>query len=92
MNREMEIHRALEVKPPMDTPCNHCGWCCLRETCDLGALSTPEGDECVHLARDSGKYYCRLADTKSARLWLHIGEGCNSISVGETLKMLGLAS
>jgi hypothetical protein len=92
MNREYEIHVALENKPPMDTPCNHCGWCCLRETCDLGQLVTPDGGECTQLVRSGGKYYCNLANNSSARVWLHIDEGCNAISVGEKLKMLGLVA
>lgn len=91
MNREFEIHVALEKKPAMDTPCNHCGWCCLRETCDLGEMFTPAGETCHKLAERDGKYYCTLANTPAFAEHLHIGKGCNAISVGEKLKMLGLA-
>ena len=88
MNREFEIHCALEIKPKIDAPCNHCGWCCLRETCDLGKLFTPEGDTCVQLVKKDDQYFCKLASTPSYAAYLHIDEGCNAISVGEKLEML----
>lgn len=88
MNIEIEIHQALERKPKLDAPCNHCGWCCLRETCDLGQLFTPDGERCTQLAKRGDNYYCKLASTASYAEWLHIGKGCNAISVAEKLEML----
>jgi len=88
MNLEFEIHTALEKKPAMDRPCNHCGWCCLRETCQLGQLFTPKGDLCAMLVKRDDKYYCKAAATPSYAEFLHIGKGCNAISTGEKLKML----
>ena len=89
MNREWAIHLALEHKPKMDTPCNHCGWCCLRETCQLGKLVTPDGDQCTQLVKKGDQYFCAMASTKSYAEFLHIGKGCNAISVGEKIAMLG---
>ncbi len=88
MNIEIEAHVARMNKPKMDAPCNHCGWCCLTETCALGKLFTPEGETCTQLVKQDGKYYCKLASTASYAAFLHIGEGCNAITVEEKLEML----
>ena len=33
------INVAVEQKPAMGEDCNHCGWCCLTEVCEMGQNS-----------------------------------------------------
>ena len=80
---------ALNRKPPIDAPCNQCGWCCLVETCDVGIeMTPPDAEVCAMLRWQGDKYFCAMAKFPSAREHLHIGEGCNAISVKEKLEVL----
>ena len=80
---------ALDNKPALDQPCNNCGWCCLTETCDLGLQFYQHGDTvCRMLVPKDGKYFCKLASTKAFAEHLHIGRGCNAISVREKMVLL----
>lgn len=55
------INVSVDNKPKLGEPCNHCGWCCLTEVCDVGKEFGSSVIPCQLLTiGDDGKHYCSL--------------------------------
>ena len=63
-------HVSAPLKPPVGSPCNGCGLCCLAEPCPLGMLySRRTTGPCMKLRWDDGaaRYVCgALQDAEHA--------------------------
>lgn len=82
------IAAAEEAKPPIDTPCNQCGWCCLTEVCAIGVELVGSVIPCKLLrAGGDGKHYCNLMKIKApgVKSALAIGTGCDAETQTEAL-------
>ena len=61
-------------KPPMGSPCNGCGACCLAETCAIGTDLLGYASPCPALETDDGRYWCGLVRHPSKYLASHFPE------------------
>ena len=77
------LNIAVEHKPKMGESCNHCGYCCLSEPCEVGKeLTGSIYGRCELLITEGEKHYCQIAvneaesDSTVMRDTLGIGVGC----------------
>ena len=77
---------AESEKPKMGEPCNHCGWCCLTEVCDMGReLTGSSMIPCSLLVERDGGHYCSVANTEAAKDSMGFGTGCCAETQTEVL-------
>ncbi len=73
-------------KPPWDTPCNGCGFCCAAERCVAAEIAIGEGPgPCPLLTFHDGRFWCEMIETETdenmeplIRNTLGIGKGCQA--------------
>jgi uncharacterized cysteine cluster protein YcgN (CxxCxxCC family) len=76
-------------KPKFGQPCNHCGWCCMTEVCEVGKRSgAGEMIPCKFLYASNGDHFCDLAKSKAMKKTIGIGTGCDAITQNELLEQL----
>jgi len=81
------IQVAEKQKPLMGETCNHCGWCCLTEVCDIGVAITGSSQiPCKLLKAEGDKHYCMAAEGNEEDLGL--GSGCCSETQSEAMNRL----
>lgn len=92
MPQVIHIHPEAPAKPPVGTPCNGCGLCCLAEPCPVGMLiSRRRHGACaaLHWMPDESRYRCGLllkpVRGGAGRLWrwwsarlISAGSGCDA--------------
>jgi hypothetical protein len=88
----VRIEAAKKAKPKYNEPCNHCGWCCLTEVCQLGIF---HGDTsmipCQFLIVAGGIHLCRLiTDEIEQEKTLYIGRGCDAQTQEERIAQQGI--
>ena len=76
----VRIEAARKAKPKYNEPCNHCGWCCLTEVCQMGIF---HGDTsmipCQFLIVAGGIHLCRLVtDEIETQKVMRSGTGCEA--------------
>lgn len=84
-NLYRKIRIAIETKPAMGEPCNHCGWCCLTEVCAVGeSYGASQVLPCQFLTDD---YRCRLVVDNPELLdeIIGIGTGCDAMTQAEKI-------
>lgn len=87
------IAKSRENKPRLGSPCNHCGWCCLTQVCEVGVqiqgLDNNWGP-CRLLEYHDGKHLCGLAvrNVTGVKAVLAMGEGCDAISIEEKIQAI----
>lgn len=80
------IEAAEEVKPAMGRPCNHCGWCCLTEVCQVGReLTGTTVIPCGLLRSEGEKHYCSVAKSDEGKESIGAGVGCCAMTQREVL-------
>jgi uncharacterized cysteine cluster protein YcgN (CxxCxxCC family) len=92
------VEVAVEIKPKFGDTCNHCGYCCLTEVCQVGQELTGKtigpcklliGEEPNQKHYDPNKHYCSAAlyipEMKEA---IGAGEGCCSETQREVITRL----
>lgn len=83
------INIAADKKPAMGQDCNHCGWCCMTEVCEMGQAATGSSRyaiPCSQLVETDGKYLCSLADTPNPDMGF--GTGCCAQTQDEALQAM----
>lgn len=85
-----KINIAESNKPAMGEACNHCGWCCLTEVCQMGEFYLDHTQiPCELLISEGDKHYCSLIrDKKIEKKVLGIGTGCCAMTQKEILLSL----
>lgn len=61
-NLGVKIEIAQKQKPQYGEECNHCGWCCMTELCDVAKehLVNDDAIPCKFLIPAADQYFCGL--------------------------------
>ncbi|MGD1524189.1 hypothetical protein [Vibrio owensii] len=89
---------AVNKKPKMGQPCNHCGYCCLTEVCSVGQELTGKSfGPCTLLVTEGDEHRCKLiveeqkqGDSTLLKDTIGAGVGCCAETQQETFARLGL--
>lgn len=90
MSELMKLIKVAESeKPKMGDACNHCGWCCLTEVCQMGKeITGTEIIPCALLEKRDDGFYCSVANTAQAEGKMAYGVGCCAMTQQEALARL----
>ena len=59
--------------------CCGCGYCCMKARCAISMLVFDiNSKDCPALFFEDGRFWCRLAEQKTLKKALYIGDGCSS--------------
>jgi len=83
----IKISKAEEIKPAFGDDCNHCGWCCMTEVCEVGREhGAGEMLPCKYLDKNN---LCGLAiQSKENAKLIGTNVGCCAMTQREMINQL----
>lgn len=85
------LNISVEKKPAFGQPCNHCGFCCLTDLCEVAKEKTGKIDgPCEFLeSNNAGEHLCSLVVANNAlQHAIGVGKGCCAETQQETFARL----
>lgn len=81
----------LPTKPPIDSPCNGCGICCIAEQCRVSVDLFGTAQVCPALEWEDAKFWCGLMRHPGAydAEIEHLKQFGEAISVGYYQRLIG---